>query len=501
MFTRKLLQSALLTVIATLSQHALATTSANLIVNGNAEVGKCATEWDQATSLPGWTTLAGNPVVQCYSVASIGTPSSSTQGNAFLADGPYGDSSAYQTVNVSSASVAIDTGTITYNLNGWLGGYSTYGGEATVSLKFMDANGNQLGTGQIGPVTAWDRGYSTKLIAQSQTGKVPVGTRSIQVVLLFDNTNGSQNVGYADNLSLTLSTTVTAPVLTPPVSNVPHYDHVFMIILENTDAPEVLGNTTYAPYFNSLLAQGTLLNNYTGVYHPSDENYLALSGGDTYTQGATYYPNVNDPNPHIGDVLEAAGKTWKSYEQGMGTPCNMTNSADSHFHADDAPFANYTNISGNLTRCKAHLVDLTQLTTDLQSAATTPNLAWIAADNYNNGEDAYYSSGMSINSSIQVQDQWLKQTLPMLFNSPAWTQDKSLLIVTWDESSTGSWVSGTYNQVATLVMGSPNTIKAGYSSPVRYNHYSSLRTMEAALGVGSITPNDQYALPFNDIFK
>lgn len=493
--------STICVAMAAFAGQAFATTSGNLIVNGNAEVGKCATEWDQATTMPGWTTLAGNPVVQCYSMTSLGTPSSSTQGTAFLADGPYGDSQAYQVVNVASASTAIDTGSVTYNLNGWIGGYSTYNGQATVSLIFLDSTGKNLGTGQIGPVTPYGRSYSTKLIAQSKTGTVPVGTRSIQVVLLFDKTNGSQNVGYADNLSLTLSTPVTAPVLTPPVSTVPHYDHVFVIVLENTDAPEVVGNTTYAPYFNSLFAKGTLLGNYTGVYHPSDENYLALSGGDTFTQGATYYPNVNNPNLHIGDVLESAGKTWKSYEQGMGFPCNMTNSADSHFHADDAPFANYTNISTNLPRCQAHLVDISQLTTDLASASTTPSLAWIAANNYNNGEDAYYSSGMSINTSIKVQDQWLSQTLPLLFNSPAWTQDRSLLIITWDESSSGSWVSGTYNQVATMVLGSPGTVKAGYTSQLRYNHYSSLRTLEAALGVGSITPNDQYAQPFNDVFN
>jgi len=482
---------------AATSAHA--TTSANLIVNGNGETGKCAKEWDQATTVPGWTTTQGNPVVQCYSVASISTPSSSQQGNAFLADGPYGDSAMNQTVSVASAATAIDGGSVTYSLTGWVGGYSTYDGQATVTSTFLNASGASLGSATLNPETPWDRGYSTKLLAESASGKIPAGTRSITTQIVFNDTDGSQNVGYVDNLSLTLNTAVTAPVLAAPVSKVPAFDHVFVIYLENTDYSETVGNTTYAPYFNSLFAKGALLTNYNGVYHPSDENYLALAGGDTYTEGATYYPDINDPNQHIGDVIESAGKTWKSYEQGMGTPCNMTNSADSHFHADDAPFANYTNISGNLSRCQAHLQDITQMTSDLQSTATTPAFSWVAADNWYNGEDAYYSD-MSIDTSMQAQDQFLSKYLPILFSSPAWTQQRSLLIITFDESSTGSWVSGTYNQVATVVLGSQGTVKAGYQSNVHYNHYSSARTLEAAIGVGAVTANDQYAAPMNDVF-
>lgn len=481
---------------------AWAASSGNLIVNGTAETGKCVNEWITATTVPGWTVTQGNPSVVCYSITGIGTPSASTQGSAFLADGPYGDSAMSQTLNVSSAASAIDSGSVTYNLSGWLGGYTTYGGQATVFATFLDGNGKNLGVGQIGPVTAYDRGYSTKLLSRASSGAVPAGTRLISVLVQFNKTNGYQNVGYADNLSLTLSTPVSVTALNPPASTVPAFDHVFMVMMENTDYSQIVGNTTDAPYINGLFSQGALLTNYNGVYHPSDENYLAVAGGDTFITGATYYPNVNDPNRHLGDLAEAAGKTWMSYEMGMGTPCNTTTSYDSHFHADDAPFMNYTNISGNLPRCQAHLVDLSQMTTDLASTATTPAFAWVAADNYYNGEDAYYNNGMSMSASIQAQNQWLSQTLPQIFNSPAWQQQKSLLVLTWDESSTGSWVASgsTYNQVVGVVLASQGAVKAGYRSPLGYNHYSVSRTIESALGLGGITANDQYAQPFNDVF-
>jgi hypothetical protein len=96
-----------------------AASSANLIVNGNGETGLCTTDWNAVKTVPGWTVLLGNPSVVCYSVASFSTPSTAAAGNAFIADGPYGDSALMQTVNVSSAASAIDTGAITYNLSGW----------------------------------------------------------------------------------------------------------------------------------------------------------------------------------------------------------------------------------------------------------------------------------------------------------------------------------------------------------------------------------------------
>ncbi|MFC1415481.1 alkaline phosphatase family protein [Streptacidiphilus cavernicola] len=245
------------------------------------------------------------------------------------------------------------------------------------------------------------------------------------------------------------------------------------------------------PYLHSLMSKGASLNNYHGVYHPSDENYLAIAGGDTYANGAVYWPNISDPGKNLGDTIEAKGKTWKAYEQGMGSPCNLTTANDSYYEPDDAPFINYTDVSGNAARCKAHLFDTTQLTTDLASAATTPNFAWIAADDYYDGE----ASGNGSATSLKTQDGWLQKTLNPILASPAWTTQKSLLIVTWDESS-----GEADNHIATIVLGSQGTVPAGTTSSTRYDHYSTARTIEAALGLPGITANDTYATPLNDAF-
>lgn len=487
---RKMLAAACLSSL--IAVPAFAGNSGNLLVNGDGEAGTCTADWSAVNTVPGWTVTQGNPSTVCYSVSSFSTPGNASGGNAFIADGPYGDSALRQNVDVSSAASAIDGSNITYTLSGWLGGYTTYNGQAVVAAVFLDANGKPLGTpAQLAGVNAATRNDKTGFIAESATGSVPAGTRSISVLLQFNNTSGSYNIGYADNLSLTLSTPVAAATLKAPASQVPAFDHVFVVMMENTNYEQVIGDTTDAPFINNLASQGTLLDNYSGVYHPSDENYLAIAGGDTFVKGAIYFPNIKVAAKHIGDELEAAGKTWKAYEQGMGTPCNTSNNNDSYYEPDDAPFINFTDISSNTTRCALHLFDTTQLTTDLQSMVTTPNFAWIAADDYYDGE----ASGNGSAQSLQVQNGWLQKTLQPIFNSPAWTQQRSLLILTWDESA-----SSAANHVATILVGSPGAVQGGYVSNASYNHYSIGRTIESALGIASLTHNDQYAQPINDAF-
>ncbi|MBV8465178.1 MAG: hypothetical protein JO218_04460 [Burkholderiales bacterium] len=490
-FIRKLGRLAMAVACAGSLGMAHAAGSGNLIVNGDGETGLCSTDWKAVKTVPGWQVLLGSPTLMCYSVASFTKPASPASGNAFIADGPYGDSALMQTVDVSSAATAIDTGGITYNLSGWLGGYGVYHGQAVVTASFLDGYGNVLGQpGELYGATANARGNANAFLAKSTTGSVPAGTRKIAVQLQFINTSGSYNVGYADNLSLTLSTPVATPRLVAPASTVPAFDHVFFVMMENTDYSQVIGSSS-APFINSLAQSGTLLTNYSGTYHPSDENYMAVAGGDNFVSGAIYFPNIKVTSQHLGDKLEAVGKSWKAYEQGMGTPCNTSNNNDSYYQPDDAPFINFTNISGNPTRCAAHLFDTNQLTTDLQSVATTPNFSWIAADDYYDGE----ASGNGSNTSVQTQDNWLKQTLQPIFASPAWNSQRSLLILTWDESS-----SQATNHVGGIVVGSQGLVGSGALSTTSYNHFSSARTIEGALGIASLTPNDSYAQAMNDVF-
>ena len=135
---------------------------------------------------------------------------------------------------------------------------------------------------------------------------MPPGTASIRVAVRFLDSStppggepepSGPGGGLLDNLSLTVSAPQPAARLVPPPSSVPHFDHVFMIMMENTNGSAVLSGHSHMPFLHRLMAQGATLANYHAVYHPSDENYLAIAGGDTYAKGAIYWPDIKDPHP------------------------------------------------------------------------------------------------------------------------------------------------------------------------------------------------------------
>jgi hypothetical protein len=481
--------------------------SGNLIADGNADAGYCTRDWNAATTIPGWTVRTGSPNVMCYTAGHFSHPAGAT-GPGFFSSGPYGDSAMTQTARLAPWAAA--GASLSYRLAGWLGGWKTGPGHVRVSLTFLDRSGHQAGAPvTLRTVTRADRHGRTGFLRRAMTGAVPPGTASIQVGARFLDSStppggepepSGPGGGMLGHLSLTVSAPQPAARLLPPPSAVPRFDHVFVIMMENTNGSAVLSGHSHMPFFHSLMARGATLANYHAVYHPSDENYLAIAGGDSYAKGAIYWPDINDPHPNLGDELESRGMTWKAYEQGMGYRCNDRASTefryDKYYYPDDAPFINYTDVSGNRARCRAHLVDARDLGPDLKSAAATPSFSWIAADDYYDGE----SAGNGDRHSREVQDGWLKRTITPILGSPAWRTQKSLLIITWDEAGVTARTTEAGNRVATVVLGSRGTVRAGYASPARYDHYSAARTIEAALGVAPFTPNDAYATPFSDVF-
>jgi len=483
--------------------------SGNLIAGGNGEAGYCTRDWNAATTIPGWTVVTGSPNVMCYSVARIRHPAgrgSEAAGRGLISSGPYGDSAMTQTVWLPAAAAQPSR----FRLSGWLGGWRSERGWVRVSLAFLGRSGQQLGSARLRTVSRAQRHRRTALLRRAVTGRVPAGTRSIRVTAAFlgsatppggEPEPSGPGGGLLDNLALRLAAPLPPARLAPPPSAVPRFDHVFMIMMENTNGAAVLGRRSHMPFFHRLMAAGATLANYHAVYHPSDENYLAIAGGDSYARGAIYWPDIKDPHRNLGDELGARGMTWKAYEQGMGYRCNDRAATefkyDKYYYPDDAPFINYTDVSASRARCRAHLVDARQLPRDLRSAATTPDFAWIAADDYYDGESADNGS----RHSREVQDGWLKRTLRPVLASPAWRTQRSLLIITWDEAGVTARTTEPGNRVATVLVGSPGTVRAGYVSHVRYDHYSTGRTIEEALGLAPFTANDEYATPENDAFR
>jgi hypothetical protein len=357
-----------------------------------------------------------------------------------------------------------------------------------VKITFLGSGGTSLGTAQIGPVTASDRGNATALLQRTANGAVPRGTRTIGAVLQFTGAPlraNQYNDAYADDLSLTLSTPLPAPAVPAPASSrVPGFDHVFFVILENKSYDQVIGNAA-APYLSQLAAGNVALGQSYGLIHPSDPNYMAVAGGSTFGHVDNPFPGAigSFATPHIGDLAEQAGKTWRAYVEDMHSPCNLK--ANGYYDPDNVPFSFFHDVSADPARCQDKLRPVTQLWTDLQSTATTPNFVWFEP----NTCDTMHSC------STTTGDNWMRANLPTLFNSPAWTQQRSLLVITFDEDD-----SAHAQHIPTIIAGSPGTTRTGYVSTVQYTHYNVLRTMEEALGLGRLTQNDQFAAPINDIW-
>ncbi|MGH3971509.1 MAG: hypothetical protein ACRDTV_26285 [Mycobacterium sp.] len=104
-----------------------------------------------------------------------------------------------------------------------LGGFFEDPSAASVTVDFLAADQSQLGTGKIGPVSVFDRGFKTVLLQRQTTGTIPAGTRTAVVVVTFTDrnpTSSKYNNAYADNFSFTVGAPLPPPPPTPPVSTV-----------------------------------------------------------------------------------------------------------------------------------------------------------------------------------------------------------------------------------------------------------------------------------------
>jgi hypothetical protein len=172
--------------------------------------------------------------------------------------------------------------------------------------------------------------------------------------------------------------------------------------------------------------------------------------------------------------------------QSANGPCDDT--VHTYYWDDDQPMMYFGDVRGRPAYCASHVVPLESLPHDLASAATTPNFAWVSPDDCSDMEGC----------GIRAGDDFLARELGMIMNSPAWTTQRSLAIITFDEDVQDGQHPA--QRTPTIVLGSAS-VRQGYVSLVRYTHYSLLRTVEAALGLGALTQNDRFAQPVNDVFS
>jgi YVTN family beta-propeller protein len=472
----------------------------NLLRNGNAQAGAVSARGWDAVTIPGWQVRAGLATVVRY-----GTPGfppaadagSRGRGYRLFAGGAGGSAELTQRLPLlTPAGGALASGT-RYRIAGWLGGTAT--SWASLRVVFLSAAGRPLGEAGIGPVGRAGSVRHPDFAFRAADGPLPAGTRSAEAELFLgtaltdDDGPDAPQTGYdraaAAGLHLSVSVPARLPLLAPPAPRVPRFQHVFLFYFENEDFGQVIGNTRQAPYLNGLLPRASLLASFYAEEHPSDGNYLALAGGSTF---GIPLDDPEEENPlytidarNIGDLAGAAHETWKAYLQSADGPCDDT--VHENYWNDDQPMMYFADVRDRPSYCAAHVVPLQALPGDLRRASTTPDFAWIAPDDCSDMEGCGIAAG----------DAFARQELGAILRSPAWTRQRSLAIITFDED--GYDYQRPAQRVATIMLGSRD-VRRGYVSTARYTHYSLLRTIEAALGLGTLTANDRYAPAVNDVF-
>ncbi len=276
-----------------------------------------------------------------------------------------------------------------------------------------------------------------------------------------------------------------------------HYGHVFVIMMENTGYRSLIGNPN-APWINRAVATYGVATSYYGVAHPSQPNYIAATSGLT---GDHSNADQTLDVPNIVDQLESRGKTWKAYMQSYalcGGNASATVCGNELYVRKHNPFISYANVQRDPTRV-AKIVDLHELEADL-ARGEVADYNWISPDQCHNmhgrgpASDACSSSHAS--KLIAAGDAFLGSWVGKIMASRAW-QGNPVIFITWDESDVSTTGSGGFpdtrgccgaspggGHVLTVVISRSN--HTARRSPVAYNHYALLRTIQDGWQLGCL---------------
>jgi len=298
------------------------------------------------------------------------------------------------------------------------------------------------------------------------------------------------------------------------------FERIVIVMLENAARNLVLEN----PYMSSLRKHGVFLNQAVGVTHPSQPNYIASTGGDTFGINGdnsfwvapyitTVDPNSQPPAINIVDLLEAGGFTWKAYAENI-QPVDIAQppavlfqppsspvypptgpepdpQSDPLFARRHVPFLCYPNIVSNRRRAANIVSAQATFASDLASGQL-PNYVW------------YTPNLVNIGHSIQDSDGKVKSAAPgpeTIANIATFLQGflgddpiarfppRTLIAITFDEA-----FPYTEYDIYTLLIG--DMLRAGTHRSKPYNHYSLLRSVEDNFGIGNLGRNDVSATPY-----
>lgn len=274
----------------------------------------------------------------------------------------------------------------------------------------------------------------------------------------------------------------------------PKYDHVFLVVMESEGFKAIIGNAD-APILNALANDYGLATNYSGVGDPSEPNYVAMLGGDTFglsTDDPYWFPGQTVNASSLMAQLEAAGMTWKGYFQNMPYPgyrgycypdkCNGIPDADTQYVAKHNGIVNFANMQNPTEFGK--MFPFSQLAADL-AAGTVSNFSYIVPDECDDMHgappwcvDSGATSSVQQSFLIARGDSFVGSVVNEITSSPIWQAGNNAIIITFDEGNTAT------SRVPTIVITSHGP--RGVTDKTSLNHFSLLASVEQAFGLGCL---------------
>lgn len=228
----------------------------------------------------------------------------------------------------------------------------------------------------------------------------------------------------------------------------PHPDHVIVVIEENRGYSQIMDMRNSNSYIHALARRGVLFTKSYGVTHPSQPNYLALFSGSTQGVTSNACPHTFDSGNLASSLLDK-GLSFVSYAESLPT-AGSDICWSGTYQRKHNPAVNWqgTRLPAELNRRFADFPnDFSRL----------PTVSFVIPDQNNDMHDG----------SFETADEWLKRHIDPYVE---WAmKHNSLLILTWDEDN-----GREDNRIVTLLVG-PMVKKE--SSNQRINHYNVLRTL------------------------
>jgi len=272
---------------------------------------------------------------------------------------------------------------------------------------------------------------------------------------------------------------------------VPQYDHIVIVMEENTSYSQILGPSISPPtafnlnnwptllqtpmlpaqdtYIRSLARTSAVFTNAHAITHPSQPNYIALFSGSAQGVTSDATPTAQFSAPSLGGQLIAAGKSFTGYAEDL-PKAGYTGNDHGNYARRHNPWVNFTDVpaSSNLSFVRFP-----------KNYSQLPSLSFVIP---NINHDMH-------SGSIQEGDLWLQSHLSAYAK---WAHaHNSLLIVAWDEDS------GTASNHIPLIFSGAHIRPGQYNEPV--TDYRLLNTLESSFSLPPLA-NAATQLPITDAF-